>query len=597
MLRSLYISAKGARRFFSTRKASLEDYRPSRRGKFVQNSFQLENPWLCDSLLQTYLKRCLPNEVFGSLSSDLEQFGDRIVSEVDGLGRDCELNPPKLNIYDAWGNRVDQLLTCQAWRKMHDISAEEGLIALGYNRKEFGEYARLYQSTKLLLFAPSSGLYSCPLAMTDGAVKLIQSVPHDLEELRIAESHLLSRDPSEFWTSGQWMTEKGGGSDVAGGCDSYAVQQSATTHKLYGYKWFSSATDSDIAFTLAREMSENGEVGDGTSGLTLFYLRTHDLKGRLNNMEIHKLKDKLGTRQLPTAELLLDGTVAHRVGEPGRGVASISPMLTITRIHNAISAVGVMRRILQLSKDFAAKRKSFGKLLKDHPLHVQTLARMEVELRGCQLFLLELCRLLGLEECNKATSEQLHLLRMLTPILKLYTAKQAVPFVSEGLESFGGQGYIEETGLPALLRDGQVLPIWEGTTNILSLDVLRAIAKSNNQSMDVFMHEIEKRMGDVEKENLKEQANMLSRKCSELERSCSSLDMSGFEVAARDFAFSLAHLYIGMLLIEQADSPAARPSDVTAAIEWCGRPLPLLSPGAYSQQVRDKNSDLLGWLK
>jgi len=216
----------------------------------------------------------------------------------------------------------------------------------------------------------------------------------------------------------------------------------------------------------------------GTQGLSLFYLETKDEQGWYNNLEIQCLKNKLGTRQLPTSELLLDGTEARLVGKEGRGVACISPMLTITRIHNGIAAVSGMRRILQLARDYSTRRVAFGKYIADHPLHMQTLARMEVETRGCVLLTLEICRLLGLEECGIATSAEKHLLRILTPIMKLYTAKQAVAIASEGLESFGGQGYIEDTGLPVFLRDSQVLPIWEGTTNILSLDVLRVLQKT-----------------------------------------------------------------------------------------------------------------------
>ena len=226
----------------------------------------------------------------------------------------------------------------------------------------------------------------------------------------------------------------------------------------------------------------------GTRGLSLFYLETKDEQGWYNNLEIQCLKNKLGTRQLPTAELLLDGTKARLVGEDGRGVAGIATMLTMTRIHNAIAAISGMRRVLQLSRDYSTKRFAFGKYIADHPLHMQTLARMEVETRGCTLLTLEVCRLLGLEECGMATSAEKHLLRILTPIVKLYTAKQVVATASEGLESFGGQGYIEDTGLPGILRDSQVLPIWEGTTNILSLDVLRALQKTGAEVSHAPVH-------------------------------------------------------------------------------------------------------------
>merc|ERR1719189_1190000 len=183
-----------------------------------------------------------------------------------------------------------------------------------------------------MLYAPASGLYSCPLAMTDGAASTLVSSDQTLPEVKKALSRLTSRDPKVFWTSGQWMTEKRGGSDVGGATDTIAIQEHGNFYKLYGYKWFSSATDSDMSLTLARL--------EGGARLGMFYLKTRDEAGQLNNIQVMKLKNKLGTRQLPTAELLLDGVSAQLVGEAGRGVAAIANMLPITRLHNVAMSVG-----------------------------------------------------------------------------------------------------------------------------------------------------------------------------------------------------------------------------------------------------------------
>ncbi|GFN79983.1 isobutyryl-coa dehydrogenase, mitochondrial, partial [Plakobranchus ocellatus] len=155
---------------------------------------------------------------------------------------------------------------------------------------------RLYQMAQFYLYEPSAGLYGCPLAMTNGAARTIEVS--------------MCRDPQTFWTSGQWMTEKRGGSDVAGGTETVAVEQPEGTYKLYGYKWFSSATDADITLTLARIVDDHGSTVKGTRGLSLFYL---DVKGQKSNIQLVKLKNKLGTRQLPTAELLIEGATAHKV--------------------------------------------------------------------------------------------------------------------------------------------------------------------------------------------------------------------------------------------------------------------------------------------
>ena len=177
-------------------------------------------------------------------------------------------------------------------------------------------------------------MYSCPLAMTDAAANTIE-VNGLTERLPEAMARLTSRDPERFWTSGQWMTEKGGGSDVATGTETIAVPSgnAEDEYRLYGYKWFSSATDSDMSLTLARVVDrEGGGMVEGNKGLSMFFVRTRRPDdGGLNGIEVAKLKEKLGTRQLPTAELLLDGCEAIRLSQPGRGIPTISSMLSVSR--------------------------------------------------------------------------------------------------------------------------------------------------------------------------------------------------------------------------------------------------------------------------
>ncbi|XP_018411012.1 PREDICTED: acyl-CoA dehydrogenase family member 11-like [Nanorana parkeri] len=539
-------------------------------GSFFQEQPKLGNQFLEDATLQSYLRRHLPPLVLEQASQDLEQFGQRIVEEIDLLGRECELNPPQLQQYNAWGRRIDHIITCPAWRRMKEISAEEGLIAEAYERK-YSSWSRLIQVVKLYLYSPSSGLFSCPLAMTDGATKVIE-VLGSPAALQDAFKHLTSRDPSQFWTSGQWMTERKGGSDVAYGTETLAYPQPDGTHKLHGYKWFTSATDSDMTLTLGRVVDEQGHTIQGSKGLSLFYLEVRDANMQLNGIEVQRLKDKLGTRQLPTAELLLDGVRALRISPEGRGVATISSMLTITRIHNTIAAVAGMRRVINLAREYASKRFVFGNLIKDHPLHIQTMARMEVETRGAFLLLMEVARLLGLEETNMATEQDQHLLRLLTPVAKLYTGKQAVAVISEGLECFGGQGYMEDTGLPAMLRDAQVLTIWEGTTNILSLDVLRSVIKSQGQVLGGFFSAVQEKL--EASSNVPELSQPTSKLLLALQHLKSFTQLAGtkgssfMELAARDFAYSLAKIYIGSLLVEHAAWAEATDSSIYCAQRW-----------------------------
>uniref|UniRef100_A0A1A7XUI7 Acyl-Coenzyme A dehydrogenase family, member 11 n=2 Tax=Iconisemion striatum TaxID=60296 RepID=A0A1A7XUI7_9TELE len=549
----------------------------ARIGSFFQEQPVLKNPFLEDALLQGYLRRHLPQQ---AVFLDLSAFGERVAKEVDTWGRECEVNPPRLVHFDPWGRRVDHIVTSAAWKRMKDLSAQEGLVAIGYERS-FGEWSRVYQMSKLYLYSPSSGLYTCPLAMTDGAAKVIQSVGVSLP-VEEAFSRLISRQPERFWTSGQWMTERQGGSDVGSGTETVAVPQTDGSYKLHGLKWFTSATDADMTLTLARVQDGTGATTAGSRGLSLFYAEvSRGEDGKLRGIEVQRLKDKLGTRQMPTAELLLDGLPAYRLSEEGRGVASIANMLTITRIHNSISAAAAMRRILQLARDYATRRTAFGKLLKDHPLHMQTLARMEVETRGAFLLVMEVCRLLGREENGLASQLDTHLLRLLTPVVKLYTGKQAVAVVSEGLESFGGQGYIEDTGLPGMLRDAQVLSIWEGTTNVLSLDVLRCVARSSGMVLHAYFTHVQALLaGASNVSSVAPAVKAVDGALSELEAFVQMAAARGpryLELAARDLAYSLARIYAGALLIDHACWKEASTHDIHAALKWCEQDLCLVA--------------------
>jgi hypothetical protein len=227
----------------------------------------------------------------------------------------------------------------------------------------------------------------------------------------------------------------------------------------------------------------------GGRGLALFFVELRDESGRLRNIQINRLKDKLGTRKVPTAELNLNGTPAHLVIGTADGVRNIAPLLNITRLWNGISAVALMRRGLALATDYARKRTAFGAPLSEKPLHIETLDGLQSEFEAAFHFAFYVAELTGRAEASVSTESsndrvdasplnqdrETHLLRFLTPIMKLTTGKQAVQVLSEVIESFGGAGYVEDTGFPQLLRDAQVLPIWEGTTNVLSLDALRAL--------------------------------------------------------------------------------------------------------------------------
>jgi alkylation response protein AidB-like acyl-CoA dehydrogenase len=432
---------------------------------FVQPAPQLGNQYRDDQFLRSYLQRKVPAATLSTIVPDLDQLGAIAGGELYSLQLADRENEPTLVQWDARGNRIDRIEVTPLWRRAAQIAAQAGLIALAYERAH-GRYSRIHQFAAVYLFHPSSDVYTCPLAMTDGAARTL-CISNNTQLIERAVPRLTSRDPVRAWTSGQWMTESTGGSDV-GASLTRAERDEQGQWRLYGKKWFTSAITSQMALTLGRPAGN----GPGGSGLALFYVETHDDAGRLNGMRVERLKDKLGTRKVPTAELMLDGARAELVGDTRQGTRHIEPMLVVTRAWNSVTSVAFMRRALALARSYSEQRRAFGSMLNQLPLHVDTLAGLEAETRGAFLLAFELVELMGRQEAGELSDPQRVLMRLLTPIAKLLTAKQAVAVVSECIEAFGGAGYVEDTGLPALLRDTQVLPIWEGTTNVLALDAL-----------------------------------------------------------------------------------------------------------------------------
>ena len=432
---------------------------------FQQAPPTLGNQYDDDRVLRSYLARVFQGEAFGQVEKSLFEMGRLAGRELYDLQLADRLNEPTLTQWDAWGNRIDKIELTPLWRRAERIAAEHGVVATAYEQTH-GSLSRVHQCALAYLFTPSTDIYSCPLAMTDGAARtLLTSGNQQLVERAVP--HLITRDPKEFWTAGQWMTELTGGSDV--GLSETVAKEQDGQYRLYGRKWFTSAISSQIALTLARPEGNPS----GGRGLALFYLEMRDEQGRPRNIEINRLKDKLGTRKVPTAELTLDGTPAQLVKGPTDGVRNITPVLNITRLWNGISAVSLMRRGVALASDYAHRRVAFGAPLSEKPLHQDTLATLQAETEAAFHLAFYVAELTGQSETGQISEADALLLRVLTPVMKLTTGKQAVVVASEVLEMFGGAGYVEDTGLPVLLRDSQVLPIWEGTTNVLALDTLR----------------------------------------------------------------------------------------------------------------------------
>jgi acyl-CoA dehydrogenase len=433
---------------------------------FVQDAPQLVHPYRNDRLLLALLDRVIPAERRATLDADLDALGD-YAQFAWVRATHTARRKPVLTQWDPWGRRIDRIELTTAWLEGPQLTTRHAILAAGH---EPHEHARLEEFARVYLYHLASEFYTCPLAMTDGAATALKASGNTALVER-ALPHFLSRDPATFWLSGQWMTETTGGSDV-GQTETTARQDADGQWRLYGRKWFSSAVVGEAALALARPEG----AARGPAALALFYVETMDGTQRQPGLAIDRLKDKLGTHELPTAEIHLDGLPAWPVGELGHGVRQVAPMLNVTRSWNAICAVASMARAVALTRDYAARRQAFGRPLIEQPLHAGTLADMQAQFEGAFALAFEVAQLLGRVEQGKAAPDEAALLRLLTPLAKLWTGKLAVKLCSEALECFGGAGYIEDTGLPQLLRDAQVYAIWEGTTNVLALDSLRALA-------------------------------------------------------------------------------------------------------------------------
>ncbi|MGH2736035.1 MAG: acyl-CoA dehydrogenase family protein, partial [Actinomycetota bacterium] len=414
---------------------------------FLQAPPELPDAWTSDRILREGLTWHLGDEAMEACEPQLAGLGRLCVSpDVLALARRAEQEPPVHVPYATWGERIDEIKVSPAWGELGRIGVEAGVSAIPYEHGPFGDKARLVWGGVLSLWGPSSALYSCPIAMTDGAARTL--LEHGgPEELAIVE-RLTTRDYAQAWTSGQWMTETAGGSDV-GRTGTVARRDADGTWRLYGTKWFTSATTADMALTLARPEG----APEGSRGLAMFRINRFLDDGARNSIFVRRLKDKLGTRALPTAELELQGALAAPVGdaEPGTGVRRIATMLNITRVHNSIGASSALGRGLGWARAYARVREVFGRPLHEMPAHQTTLADLAVDYAAALALVLRCCELLGRLEHGSASTEELNVLRGLVPVTKLTTGRWSIAGVTEAMEAIGGVGYCEDSGIPALV--------------------------------------------------------------------------------------------------------------------------------------------------
>jgi alkylation response protein AidB-like acyl-CoA dehydrogenase len=513
---------------------------------FVQDPPRPANRFRTDRAFRHSLERLLEPDVFAEAAPELDAMGERAVGELPILEEQAESNPPRHVPHDAWGRRVDMIEVHPAWLRLVEIGQEAGLVGIPYEDR-WGAASRVVQFGLLHLFGPVSATADCPLSMTDGAARVLQEHAPDLAPEYV--SRLTAR--REAWTAGQWMTEKEGGSDV-GRTSTVARSAGDGAWTLHGTKWFTSATTADVALALARPEG----AGPGSRGLSLFLLHLRRPDGAWNGITVRRLKDKLGTRALPTAELDLDGTVARMVGEPGRGVATIAAMLNITRVHAAFGALAASGQALSLARDYAGRREAFGRPLTELPMHRAWMAGIAAEYEAASGLAFRAAELLGATEHGSGDGA---LARVVIPLTKLAVARQGLWAVSELVESFGGIGYLEDSGLPRLLRDAHVHCIWEGTTSVMADDVLRALSRPG--AGEAFLADLEERARRFDHPLLAEAA----ARALQAADAVATLLREPAEGQGRRIAWSMARTYEAALQCEAAGWALDKHGDPRAA--------------------------------
>ncbi|KAL7894253.1 very-long-chain acyl-CoA dehydrogenase [Trichoderma sp. SZMC 28014] len=513
---------------------------------FFQQPPALPNQFYDDVTFQRCFKLFLPADLRDEIEPEVARLGQEVLTDrIFAWISDAERNKPYLkgSGRSAFGKWKGELVTTEGWRRLQEFGFAKGFVADGYDAP-YGRFSRNRQFLRLLLWEGSSANVTCPTAMQDGAARMLQlhlttpSLSSKLSETekRVYENafqHLISRDPKRTWTSGQWMTERRGGSDVSLS-ETTAVYRPNESNALAskeddiplgpwsinGFKWFSSATDCNMTILLARTPA-------GKLSTFIAPLRKHDPSALneagnpdpngqcLNGVRIQRLKNKHGTQSVPTAELVLEDMRGWLIGDENRGIQEISVLLHLTRIHTTSQAVGYAGRGLAVARAFARVRevgagRGARMRLTDSTLHMKTLARMTAEYRRLMLFHMFTVYILGLSEhptekdADKGSASALQaltptlkdvepLLRVLTSVTKAYVSNSALTLLFSCMESIGGVGYLlneesEYLNIARLYRDCGVLPIWEGTTDVLSTDFIRALKRPETgvQSIDAL---------------------------------------------------------------------------------------------------------------
>ncbi|WP_096439265.1 acyl-CoA dehydrogenase family protein [Alteribacter populi] len=429
-----------------------------------------------DTLIQDILRESLDERFFDWANKELEEFGGRCATSIDERAKHTDREgQPRLTKYDKLGNDQSYVWVNEGYKQTVKETYGRGIV--GYIHKDIPELNQkgnyLYSFAQGYLLSQSEPGFYCPVTLTMATAYLIeQYASNELKERFLP--HILSTGEEELYEGATFLTERQGGSDVGANETTAVFDKESGSYRLYGEKYFASnAGMCGVAAVLAR--TENAP--SGTKGLSLFLVPWKKDDGSLNGISIRRLKDKLGVRAVPSGEVELDGAKAFMIGEQERGFYYMMEALNLSRICNAVASVGIMRRAYTESKNYAEERDAFGQQLINYPMIQDSLVKMKVKLTAETRAAFELIQEYDTWYQGKRSPESSGLLRLLIALIKAESADQAIHFSHEAIEMHGGNGYIEDFVTPRLLRDAQVLTVWEGTANILGLEVLRLFSK------------------------------------------------------------------------------------------------------------------------
>jgi putative acyl-CoA dehydrogenase len=390
--------------------------------------------------------------------------------------------PPRLVPYDRYGNRVDEVRFHPSWHWLMERAVGHGLQAAPWERQAGGDpHAHVRRAAGFLAWSQTEPGHGCPISMTYAAVPALRAD----DGLAAAWTPLLASpayDPGlrpatdkRGALAGMGMTEKQGGSDVRANVTSARPTAVDGEYTLHGHKWFTSAPMNDVFLVLAQ----------APGGLTCFVVPRTLPDGTRNPLDVVRLKDKLGNRSNASAELEMDGTLAHRLGDEGRGVRTIIEMVAATRLDCVLGSAALVRHALAEASWHAAHRSAFGSTLAEKPLMQNVLADLAVESEAATALAIRLAAAVDQPD----DPQEAALRRIALPLAKFWVCKRTPAAVAEALECLGGNGYVEESGLPLMFRESPLNSIWEGSGNVNALDVLRALTREP-EVLDAWIREV-----------------------------------------------------------------------------------------------------------